>query len=385
MSHKYDDLFKEYATQLNEKIIEDIKAKLPEKVTKKQVETVLKMAADELIDSRVAPGEGVGLIAAESVGEPGTQMTLNTFHFAGVAEMSVTTGLPRIIEILDARATIKTPQMKIFLNKTYKEEEVKLFALQIKETKLGEISKEFEIDILDSKIHIVLSEDKLDEISMTAEELSKIVAKTSKISNIKTDGNALIVKCTSRDDNLDEVYKIKEKLKNAFISGIKGISHVLIVKEDDEYVILTSGTNLKEVFTLPFVDLSRTYSNDIREIAAVLGIEAARQSILNEILGVIGSQGLNVDSRHIMLIADAMCAQGEISGITRYGIIKHKSSVIARASFETPIKHLLEASLAGEVDDLNSVIENVMINQVVPIGTGIPGLSFNPPKSVAKK
>ena len=171
---------------------------------------------------------------------------------------------------------------------------------------------QFEIDILDSKIHIVLSEDKLDEISMTAEELSKIVAKTSKISNIKTDGNALIVKCTSRDDNLDEVYKIKEKLKNAFISGIKGISHVLIVKEDDEYVILTSGTNLKEVFTLPFVDLSRTYSNDIREIAAVLGIEAARQSILNEVLGVIGSQGLNVDSRHIMLIADAMCAQGEI-------------------------------------------------------------------------
>ncbi|MCX8147613.1 MAG: DNA-directed RNA polymerase subunit A'', partial [Candidatus Woesearchaeota archaeon] len=76
-----------------------------------------------------------------------------------------------------------------------------------------------------------------------------------------------------------------------------------------------------------------------------------------------------------MLVADMMCASGLIKGITRYGIISEKSSVLARASFETPIKYLIEASLVGERDELRSVVENVMLNQPVPIGTGLPGLA----------
>jgi len=106
----------------------------------------------------------------------------------------------------------------------------------------------------------------------------------------------------------------------------------------------------------------------------VLGIEAARQSIINEVFKVIETQGLNVDIRHIMLVADTMCITGQIKGITRYGIVGEKASVLARASFETPIKHIINAALIGEVDKLDSVVENVMLNQPVPVGTGLPGL-----------
>ena len=108
----------------------------------------------------------------------------------------------------------------------------------------------------------------------------------------------------------------------------------------------------------------------------MLGIEAAREAIIGEIFKVIESQGLNIDRRHIMLVADMMCATGSVKGITRYGIVSEKSSVLARASFETPLKHIIEAALAGEEDKLLSVVENVMLNQPVPVGTRLPELIY---------
>jgi len=103
-------------------------------------------------------------------------------------------------------------------------------------------------------------------------------------------------------------------------------------------------------------------------------IEAARQAIMNEVYRVIEAQGLNIDIRHVMLVADIMCASGIMKGVTRYGVVSEKASVLARASFETPIKHLINAALEGEVDHLTSVVENVMITQPVPLGTGLPSL-----------
>jgi len=148
----------------------------------------------------------------------------------------------------------------------------------------------------------------------------------------------------------------------------------LPVKRKDEFVIITAGSNLSEILKLEFVDVARTTTNNIHEIAKVLGVEAARAAIIEEVFKVIESQGLNVDIRHIMLVADTMCTNGVIKGITRYGIVSEKASVLARASFETPIKHIINASLTGEKDNLTSVVENVMLNQAVPVGTGLPGL-----------
>jgi DNA-directed RNA polymerase subunit A" len=167
---------------------------------------------------------------------------------------------------------------------------------------------------------------------------------------------------------------MKEKIKTIHVSGIKGISQILVVKREDDYVILTSGTNLADIIIMKGVDKSRTTTNDIHEISEVLGIEAARGAIINEINKTIEGQGIDIDKRHLKLISDAMAFAGEVQGSTRMGIIGQKSSVLARASFETPIKHFVNATLKMTKDELASVIENIILNQPIPVGTGLPGL-----------
>ena len=383
------NIISEYEDKLPSKIIEEIRDNLPKGVSDTKLKKIMEATYEEYKNTRVSPGESVGLIAAESIGEPGTQMTLNTFHFAGVAEMNVTLGLPRIIEILDGRKELDNPMMEIFLKKPYasgkKIEDLRYLALQIKETKLKDISTEFTINIADFTIEVKLDKEKMKEIDVTNNKVIDAISKQLKGYNLKDTKDSLIFKARSKEDTFNDAYKTKEKIKSITIKGIKGISQVLPVKREEEFVIITAGSNLSDVLQLEEVDAYRTATNNIFEIEQVLGIEAARQAIINEIFKVIESQGLNVDVRHIMLVADTMCVSGTLKGITRYGVVSEKSSVLARASFETPIKHIINAALVGEVDNLDSVVENVMINQAVPIGTGLLGLAVKPQKSAKEK
>lgn len=326
--------------------------------------------------ARVAPGEAVGLVSAESIGEPGTQMTLNTFHFAGVAEMNVTMGLPRIIEILDGRKTITTPMMEIYLNKPHDEaEKIKDAAKKIKQILLGSLVDEYSVDIAELNIELVLRDALMKDLGITPSTVTNAIKKAFKKTEVtKSETGSLIVSLTGKEASLNELYRVREKLEEVFVSGVKGIKEVLPVRRGEEYIIITAGSNLKDVMKLEFVDTTRTVCNDIYEIYDVLGIEAARQIIIDEVMKVLDNQGLEVDVRHIMLVADTMTVNGDIKGITRYGVVSQKSSALARASFETPIKHILAASLSGERDHLTSVVENVMLNQPVPVGTGLPGL-----------
>ena len=368
---------KKYEGQLPLKILTEIEENLPKGASSSKITKIAEKALEEFVYMQVEAGESVGVVSAESIGEPGTQMTLNTFHFAGVAEMNVTMGLPRIIEILDGRKTLKTPMMEVFLKSPYnKGKDIRKLAMSIKETVFNEIAKEFIINIVDAKIEVTLDKEKMKELELNMPTLVAIIKKGMKtgFSNIKVDGHTLILKVKSKEENLNVVYKVREKLKKLFIKGIKGIKQVLPVKRDEEFIIITAGSNLKKMFELDWVEKERTTSNDIHEIQAVFGIEAARQAIIDEVYKVIEAQGLNVDIRHIMLASDTMCASGDVKGITRYGVVSEKSSVLARASFETPIRHVVNAALIGEIDELNSVVENVMLNQAVPVGTGLPGL-----------
>lgn len=368
-------LFKEYENKIPGKLLEELKNELPPKVTKDKAKKMLERLHQEYLDSLADPGESVGLVSAESIGEPGTQMTLNTFHFAGVAEMNVTVGLPRIIEILDGRKAISTPMMEVYLKPPYnKGKDIRQVALQIKGSTFKDVATEFTINIADMVLDLTLDEKKAEELGLTFDKVKKALEKGIKDGNVKLKDNILTVKPNIKDENLNELYKLREKIKNLHLTGIKDVKQVLPVKRGEEFIIITAGSNLKAVYNLEFVDISRTTTNDIHGIADMLGIEAARTAIMAEILKVVESQGLNIDDRHIMLVADLMCNTGEIKGITRYGIVSEKSSVMARASFETPIKHLINAALVGEEDRLTSVVENVMINQSVPVGTGLPGL-----------
>jgi DNA-directed RNA polymerase subunit A" len=215
--------------------------------------------------------------------------------------------------------------------------------------------------------------------------LEKSFAKGYSFKTSKENENVLIIKSTSKEDDLNNIYKLKEKLQDIYVNGIKGITQVLPVRKGDEYIVVTAGSNLKDVFKLEFVNPDKTTTNDIFEIEKILGVEAARQATIDEVAKVIDEQGLNVDSRHIMLVSDIMTTSGTVLGVNRYGIVKEKPSVLARASFETPIKHIINASQSGETDYLRSVIENVMINQIVPVGTGLVKLAVKVEKKSKKK
>ncbi len=372
-----DKLMNEYTDRLPKKILEDIQDYVDKKggINQAKLKKVLDNTVVEYENARIHPGEAVGVISAESIGEPGTQMTLNTFHFAGVAEMNVTLGLPRIIEILDGRKNLQTPAMEIYLNAPYsKGKDIKEFALSLKETKLSDIALEFSISLVESEIEVKLDKEKMKSLGLTNSHLVNGVSKQIKGFNVKDKKDSILLRSRSKEESLNEVYKAKEKIKDVHIKGVKTISQVLPVKRGDEYIIMTAGSNLSEVLQLEGVDAYRTTTNNIFEIWEVLGIEAARQAIINEVFKVIQNQGFNIDIRHIMLVADTICVSGNIRGITRYGVVSEKASALARASFETPIKHIINAALVGEVDELNSVVENVMLNQPVPIGTGVPDL-----------
>jgi DNA-directed RNA polymerase subunit A' len=322
-------------------------------------------------DKDIEPGEAIGIVTAQSFGEPSTQMALNVFHFAGVAEMQVTSGLPRLIEIFDARRTPSTPEMEIFLKRDYSnEKDAKVLAEKIKEVRLKDIVKTIKINFSDKKIEAAIDNESVKRVHSTIETITKRLNDLGR--KCKLSGNTIMFDAKELD--FKEMYKLKEKIKETHISGIKGVSQILVVKREDDYIILTAGTNLKEIIAFKEVDASRTISNDIHEVCDVFGVEVARATIMREIEKVTNSQGLEIDERHSKLVADAMTSEGSVKGITRMGIISQKSSILARASFETPIKQFVNATLKDNKDELNSVIENIILNQPVPVGTGLPGL-----------
>jgi DNA-directed RNA polymerase subunit A" len=284
--------------------------------------------------------------------------------------MQVTQGLPRLIEILDARKAPSTPTMEIHLDKeNNNEQNSTVFAEKIKEVKLKEVISEISIDFSDKKLRIEVNKEALRRAHITLDKAIDILSEKIKARR-KEDGIVIDLK----DKNFKEIYRIKEKIKDYILSGVKGISQVLVVKREGDYVVLTAGSNLAEVLKLKGVDERKTTTNNIAEIEEVLGIESAKRGIMNEIQKVLNSQGLDIDNRHLMLVADAMTYSGSVKGITRMGIISEKTSVLARASFETPVKHFINATKTGAKDKLASVIENIILNQPVPVGTGLPGL-----------
>lgn len=323
------------------------------------------------LNKKVAPGESVGVVTSQSFGEASTQMVLRTFHSAGVAEMQITLGLPRLIEIFDARKKPSTPLMEIYLEKEINnEKDSRIIAEKIREVKLREISKSINMDFSGKKIEVEIDGSGLKSVHTGIQKIAERLNEKGFDSKVKE--NKVIIDL--KDSSFREMYKLKEKLKETIISGVKGISQVVIAKREKDYVVLTAGSNLNDVRAIKGVDKNKVYSNDIHETSNVLGIEAARETIVREINKIIESQGLDINGRHLDLIADAMTSSGVVKGVTRMGIVSEKSSVFARAAFETPDKEFVNATIQGKKDELASVIENIMLNQPVPIGTGLPGL-----------
>ncbi len=323
------------------------------------------------LNKKISPGEAIGVVTSQSFGEASTQMVLSVFHSAGIAEMQVTQGLARLIEIFDARKKPSTPLMELYLERNANnEKDARTIAEKIREVQIEEIARKIKIDFTGKRIEVEVDSNLLKGVHAG---IQKIVERLNE-KGYEAKANDLRIIVSIKDADFKGLYKIKEKLKKTIISGIKGISQVLVAKRERDYVILTSGSNLKEVMEVNGVNRDKIYTNDIYETADVLGIEAARQTIVKEIQKVLETQGLDINYRHLDLIADAMTSTGVVRGVTRMGIISSKSSIFARAAFETPDKQFINATIQGGRDELASVIENIILNQPVPVGTGLPGL-----------
>ena len=347
-------------------------------VTDEQFEEIVARINREFQMTRVQPCEAVGINAAHSIGEPGTQMTMRTFHFAGVAEINVTLGLPRLIEIMDARKEPSTPTMTIFLDEEYRErrDKAREVSWKIEAAPLHEFG-DIETDIAEMCVLVQVNKDVCKKRKIA---VSEVLAKApQKIRDkrhyrefeVETDEVEGILKFIPKnEDSYQNLFQLAEHVRQVIVQGIDDIRRVVVRKENDEYILHTEGSNLKDVFEIEGVDCKRTKTNNIAEIASTLGIEAARAATIDEAYATLKEQGISVDRRHIMLVADIMCMDGEVKQIGRHGIAGEKESVLSRASFEVTVNHLLDAAIAHEFDELSGVTENVIVGQPIQLGTG---------------
>jgi len=372
-----EGLLESLSGKVPESVIRELKEKLKgRKLTKEKLKKIAERVLDEYRRALIEPGEAVGVVAAQSLGEPSTQMTLRTFHFAGVREFNVTLGLPRLIEIVDARRTPSTPIMTIHLDEEHRKDREKALevARNIELTTVENVAKSMELDPFSFSIIIELDEEMLKdrgvEVGDVVKSLNRLKGKEGKI---EVEGLKIVFYPPVKGDLL-KLRRTYERVMGLKVKGIKGINRAIVRvdKEKGEYYLVAEGSNLAAVLMTEGVDPKRTVTNNVEEIADVLGIEAAREAIVREIKGVLEQQALDVDIRHIMLVADIMTINGKIQQIGRHGVAGEKLSVLARAAFEVTVKNLLEAAARGEMDELRGVTENVIVGSTsMPIGTGI--------------
>ncbi|MGD2201058.1 MAG: DNA-directed RNA polymerase subunit A', partial [Candidatus Bathyarchaeota archaeon] len=367
-SDKYiDKMLEENIEVLTPSLVEELKRRLKDSgMTEEGVNTVIETVVRNYDFSLVEPGEAVGTIAAQSIGEPGTQMTLRTFHYAGVAELNVTLGLPRLIELVDARRQPSTPVMNIYLDSKHRRSQKK--ARQVAEkltyTVVDDVIDKINVDLRRDAVVVTLSPELMEDFNITIEEVEDALP----MDYAKKDDYTFLI--SLEEERSKDPDKLIEQISETAIRGIPEIKRVLTNYENREWVIRTDGSNLEGALSIEGVDPTRTTTNDIHETEAILGIEAARNSLMKEAHSVLEEQGLDVDMRHVMLVSDIMTNTGEIQQIGRHGISGKKNSVLARAAFELTIQHLMNAAIRGESDPLKGVIENIIVGQSMPLGTG---------------
>jgi len=363
---------------------------------------VLMSASTFLASARADPYEAVGITTAQSIGEPGTQMTMRTFHYAGVATVNVTQGLPRIIEIVDARKVPKTPTMLIYLDElnlkgkplNTNEKEVRKMAAGIEMTTTGDIAA-IDVEITQRHINLQLINSNLKLKGMNGAEvrdkLSRALRLYIQADNEDRPKRLTIIPGVSKEEDLatlasdpptyTALLALEDKIKKLRLKGLPDVIRANVQgpsRETGEYYISTIGSNLARVSEFAGVDRARTYTNNINEIHGYLGIEAARQAIINEMSDTLEGAGLDVDIRHLLTVSDVMTSEGAVRAIGRHGVSGSKHSILARSAFEVTVTHLLQAGVIGERDELSGVTENIIVGQPVALGTGSVDLYYIP-------
>ncbi|XKL62278.1 hypothetical protein PGB90_002111 [Kerria lacca] len=355
----------------------------PHRFTKTQFDQFMDMCSTKYAESIIEPGTAVGALAAQSIGEPGTQMTLKTFHFAGVASMNITQGVPRIKEIINGGKTISTPIITAYLDNDTDEDFARRVKGRIEKTVLSEVCQYMEDVHTEYNSFLIVKLD-IDRIKLLQLEvdIDTIVQKICssrigiKIDQISIENNdVLLITSNGHSVNIDvELQGYKDALHKLVIQGVIGVNRAVIHEESikgvTHYKLLVEGDNLRDVIATPGVNGNLCTSNNTYQVFSTLGIEAARSTIMSEIKMVMENHGMVIDHRHIMLVADLMTSRGEPLGITRFGLAKMKESVLNLASFEKTADHLFDAAYYGQMDKINGVSESIIMGIPMSIGSG---------------
>ncbi|KAK7289789.1 hypothetical protein RIF29_03733 [Crotalaria pallida] len=413
------------------------------KLSHEAFEWVVGEIESRFLQSQVAPGEMIGCVAAQSIGEPATQMTLNTFHYAGVNAKNVTLGVPRLREIINVAKRIKTPSLSVYLKpevgKT--KERAKSVQCALEYTTLRSVTQatevwydpdpmstiiEEDVDFVKSYYEMPDEEVALDKISpwLLRIELNRemMVDKRLSMANIAEKINLEFdddLTCIFNDDNAeklilricimndeapkediqdesaeDDVFlkKIESNmLTEMTLRGIPDINKVFIkntkvqkfdenegFKPHEEWMLDTEGVNLLAVMCHEDVVATRTTRNHLIEVIEVLGIEAVRRALLDELRVVISFDGSYVNYMHLAILCDTMTYRGHLMAITTcHGINRNDTGPMMRCSFEETVDILLDAAVYAETDYLRGVSENIMLGQLAPVGTGECALYLN--------
>jgi len=399
-----------------------------ERFTKNAFEVLMELIIMTHMKSWVQPGDQVGIVAAQSIGEPATQMTLNTFHQAGVASKSaVTRGVPRLRELLKVTQNPKATSLTIYLKPEYRKnkdkarevvQDLELTVLRnitdkvaiywdekdektvVKEdAQLMSFYRQFEMETQSTTwskwmLRLELNREEMFNRNISIQEVVSVIKVQFNndinvvYSDYNSDNLVMRIRLPNRDadtaSNLDEFTNLKKfqnKLLNSIvIRGLPGIKAVTFrndkqfvemmegrYQEVEQFVLDTDGSNFIKVMNHPAVDGTRVYSTNVWDIYEVLGIEATRAILFNEISGLFDSVGVNY--RHLCLLCDVMTRFGRLMSIDRYGINKNDIGTLAKASFEETEKILLKAALFGEVDPVTGVSANIMMGQAIRGGT----------------
>ena len=416
------------------------------KIQDHEYEILLVTIEQKFEESKISPGEMVGAIAAQSIGEPATQMTLNTFHYAGVsAKSNVTRGIPRLKELLHVSKNLKSPSLMIYLKDEFSNDRNKAHYVKNKlefnvmkdiitksqiyfdpknsiyETSIPEdkgvldIYKEFlhlengedfeyentcpwiirfsfnkelmmESGIVMEDIYLAMMEYDNDKLNFiySDDNSRELFGRVSIKVNLLGNEDPLLNGLLDQSDVLSIFKNIQEDiLNNVIIKGIKGITNIVMseqiyykkveneIESQKEWVLETDGTNLYDIFNSDYINYKKTYSNDIIEVYEVLGIEAVRELLIEQIRGVVEGEGEHINSRHIELLCDVMVNKGYLSAINRQGINRGDVGPLAKCSFEDTTIQLIQAGIFGEKDKLLGVSSNIMMGQIIKAGTGM--------------
>lgn len=396
--HKKTDKLK----RLREKhgLSDEMLEALPEQTAVDQILKITKEVLVHFIDTcmtkytraLVEPGTAVGAIGAQSIGEPGTQMTLKTFHFAGVASMNVTLGVPRIKEIINASKVISTPIITSVLVNEDDEIAARVVKGRIEKTLLGDVAYSI-LDVYKNNMAYLLVHVDTDtieklQLELTMDQIAAAIAKAPKLKitpgDVSVSKNTINVLVTLRETKADQIkgltlptalffrmQQLKRALPHIVIKGLPTVFRAVInIRENGKKELLVEGYGLKDVMLTDGVVGTKTLTNHVLECMQVLGIEAARSLIIHEIDYTMSSHGMAVDPRHIQLLGDVMTYKGEVLGITRFGLSKMRDSVLQLASFEKTTDHLFDAAFYLKSDRVEGVSECIILGQTMSVGTG---------------